>query len=72
MAKSACTEIGTLEGFAPLWAATRMIILRQLPSISLRVTDEKLFDYPFIYMIEPGGLMFSEEEVTALRKRTKP
>ena len=31
--------------------------------ITLRLTDERLFDYPFIYMIEPGGLSFSEEEV---------
>lgn len=36
--------------------------------ISLRLTDPKLFDYPFIYMIEPGGLYFSEPEVEALRK----
>ena len=31
--------------------------------ISLRLTDEQLFDYPFLYMIEPGALLFSEEEV---------
>ena len=36
--------------------------------ISMRLTDERLYDYPFIYMIEPGGLMFSEEEVEALRR----
>jgi hypothetical protein len=36
--------------------------------IILRVTDERLFDYPFLYMIEPGGLFFSEEEVKALRR----
>jgi hypothetical protein len=36
--------------------------------ISLRLTDERIFDYPFLYMIEPGSLMFSEEEVKALRK----
>ncbi|MDR3635675.1 MAG: DUF4159 domain-containing protein [Isosphaeraceae bacterium] len=36
--------------------------------ISLRLTDEKLFDYPFLYMIEPGSLSFSEEDVVALRK----
>jgi hypothetical protein len=35
--------------------------------ISLRLTDPKLFDYPFLYMIEPGALNFSEEEVAALR-----
>lgn len=36
--------------------------------IVLELTDPKLFDYPFIYMIEPGALYFSEEEVTALRR----
>jgi hypothetical protein len=35
--------------------------------ISMRVTDERLCDYPFLYMIEPGALVFREEEVTALR-----
>lgn len=34
----------------------------------LELTDERLFDYPFIYIIEPGDLVFSEEEVEALRK----
>lgn len=36
--------------------------------ISLRLTDERLFDYPFLYMIEPGSLAFGEDEVVALRK----
>ncbi len=31
------------------------------------LTDEALFDYPFIYMLEVGNLVFSEAEVTALR-----
>ncbi|MGC4031907.1 MAG: DUF4159 domain-containing protein [Tepidisphaeraceae bacterium] len=31
----------------------------------LDLTDEKLFDYPFIYMLEVGSLEFSEEEITA-------
>src|SRR4029078_4195957 len=30
--------------------------------------DPKLFDHPFLYMIEPGRLVFSEEEVKALRR----
>ena len=34
----------------------------------LELTDERLFDYPFIYIVEPGNLVFSEEEVEALRK----
>jgi hypothetical protein len=36
--------------------------------ITLRLTDEALFDYPFLYMIEPGGLVFADEEVIALRR----
>ncbi len=36
--------------------------------ISLRLTDERLFDYPFLYMIEPGALEFSDAEVVALRR----
>jgi hypothetical protein len=36
--------------------------------ISLQLTDPKLFDYPFLYMIEPGGLNFSDEEVESLRR----
>lgn len=36
--------------------------------IHMRLTDERVFDYPFLYLIEPGGLSFSEEEVVALRK----
>jgi len=36
--------------------------------IVLELTDQRLFDYPFIYIIEPGALVFSEAEVEALRK----
>ncbi len=36
--------------------------------IVLELTDERLFDYPFIYIIEPGALYFSEAEVQALRR----
>ena len=32
------------------------------------LTDPDLTDYPWIYIVEPGGLMFSNEEVVALRK----
>jgi hypothetical protein len=34
----------------------------------LDLSDPDLFNYPFIYMIEPGGLEFTEEEVNALRR----
>jgi hypothetical protein len=49
--------------------------LQQLTSLQvnpnpliLELTDERLFDYPFLYMIEPGSLYFHEAEVVALRR----
>jgi hypothetical protein len=36
--------------------------------IVLDLTDDRLFDYPFIYIIEPGSLYFSDAEVAALRR----
>lgn len=49
--------------------------LQQLTSLKVnpdpvvvRLTDDELFDYPFIYIVEPGRLVFSEPEVEALRK----
>ncbi len=36
--------------------------------IVLELTDPELFDYPFVYLIEPGNLLFDEAEVGALRK----
>src|SRR5687768_16377574 len=34
----------------------------------MRLTDKELFQYPFIYIVEPGELLFSDDEVTALRR----
>jgi len=34
----------------------------------LRLTDPTLFDYPWIYMVEVGGLQLKDEEVPILRK----
>lgn len=31
------------------------------------LTDPELYDYPFIYLIEPGALVFTDEEAAALR-----
>lgn len=49
--------------------------LQQLTSLKvdpdgrvLRLTDPELFNYPWIYMVEPGALLLDEEEVTALRR----
>lgn len=35
--------------------------------VVLELTDDKLYDYPFIYMLEVGYLQFTEEEVVGLR-----
>jgi hypothetical protein len=35
--------------------------------IQMRLTDDRLGDYPFLYLIEPGWLVFSDAEVVALR-----
>src|SRR6266550_4027043 len=49
--------------------------LQQLTSLEvdpngkiLELTDPALFDYPWIYVIEPGGMFLEEPEVLALRK----
>jgi len=49
--------------------------LQQLTSLKVNpdpaiveITDPKLFDYPFVYMIEPGDLYFSDDEVKILRQ----
>lgn len=49
--------------------------LQQLTSLKVNpnpvivdLTDPKLFDYPFLYLIEPGGIMLNDAEVKALRR----
>ncbi|HXJ59283.1 MAG TPA: DUF4159 domain-containing protein [Verrucomicrobiae bacterium] len=49
--------------------------LQQLTSLKvdpdgrvLSLTDPELFNYPWIYMVEPGGLRLEEDEANALRK----
>ena len=49
--------------------------LQQLTSLKvdptgkiIDLTDEDLFDYPFLYMLEVGGLEFNDAEVVALRR----
>lgn len=34
----------------------------------LELTDPELFDYPFVYLIEPGRMLLDESEVKALRR----
>ncbi|MFH1918988.1 MAG: DUF4159 domain-containing protein [Planctomycetota bacterium] len=49
--------------------------LQQLTSLKvdpepryMPLADPELFDYPFIYIVEPGALVFSDEEVEILRR----
>jgi hypothetical protein len=35
---------------------------------TIRLTDPDLFNYPWIYMVEPGALLLRDEEVPILRK----
>src|SRR5262249_16977919 len=49
--------------------------LQQLTSLKvdpngkiLRLTDPELFQYPFIYLIEPGGIVLAPDEIAALRR----
>lgn len=47
----------------------QLTALKVYPDIkALDLTDEELYQFPFIYIVEPGGLAFSEEEVGALRR----
>ena len=34
----------------------------------LELSDPELFDYPFVYMIEPGSIWLRDDEIKALRK----
>ena len=36
--------------------------------VTVKLTDPNLFDFPFLYMIEPGNLEFTPAEVVALRR----
>lgn len=49
--------------------------LQQLTSLKvepnsriLELTDPEIFRFPFLYMIEPGDLVFQEDEIVALRR----
>lgn len=51
------------------WRLQQMTSLKVDPDGRiLRLTDPDLVNFPFIYIVEPGGLWLSEEEVVALRK----
>jgi hypothetical protein len=52
-----------------LYRLTELTTLSPNPRpISLKLTDERLFDYPFIYMCDVGWMELSREEKTRLRQ----
>lgn len=65
-------------GWRTDWPASDLNLsfrLQQLTSLKvdpesrfLTLTDPKLFDYPFIYIVEPGALVFDDDEIKALRR----
>lgn len=48
------------------WAGTNLNIASQPEA--LEISDERLFDYPFIYIVEPGFMELSDEEAVRLRE----
>jgi hypothetical protein len=51
------------------WRLQQMTSLKVDPNGRvLRIGDKELFDYPWIYMVEPGRLLLRDEEVPILRE----
>jgi hypothetical protein len=48
------------------WAGTNLRVSSHTEQ--LRVTDERLFDYPLVYVVEPGHMELSDEEAASLRE----
>lgn len=51
------------------WRLSQMTSLKVDPNgVVIDITDPALFDYPFTYIVEPGGLTFLDNEVPILRR----
>ncbi|RYD33221.1 MAG: DUF4159 domain-containing protein, partial [Verrucomicrobiaceae bacterium] len=51
------------------WRLQQMTSMKVDPNGRIvNVTDPELADFPFIYIVEPGGLSLTDEEVAAMRK----
>ena len=48
------------------WAGTNLNISQRPEQIA--IMDERLFDYPFIYIVEPGFMELSDEQAARLRE----
>lgn len=49
-----------------LWAGTNLNLASK--PVQIKPTDPKLFDYPFVYIVEPGHLELSDEDAAAIRE----
>jgi len=48
------------------WAGTNLRVSSS--AIQLRATDERIFQYPLVYIVEPGHMELTEEEAASLRE----
>ena len=48
------------------WAGTNLRVSSS--PVQLRATDERLFHYPLVYIVEPGHMELSDEEAASLRE----
>lgn len=49
-----------------LWAGTNLFLASG--PVQVKPTDPRLFDYPFSYIVEPGNLELTDEDVAAMRE----
>jgi len=48
------------------WAGTNLHLAGR--PVQIRPTDERLFDYPFAYIVEPGQMELSDDDAASLRE----
>jgi len=58
-------DVNFMEGIH-LWAGTNLLLASN--PVHLRATDQRLFDYPFAYIVEPGHMELSDADAAALRE----
>jgi len=58
-------DFNFMEGIH-LWAGTNLHLASK--PVQIRPTDPRLFDYPFVYIVEPGHLELSDQDAAALRE----
>ena len=58
-------DFNFMEGIH-LWAGTNLYLASH--PVQIRPTDPRIFDYPFVYIVEPGNLELTNEDVAALRE----